>query len=191
MTLQATFFGSIDSKRCAKTRALLLLHAHFPSQGRGELTSIAREGDRTLFFERTHRNEPGGLLLREVYIGTAGPVWDSKNRKLTVLQASAVVFAPSLLRRDVDHTIESLVELEGYLNEEGRDLAEIPLVFLWLHPTAERLADEVPVVEFERSLNAGGRPSFDSGPDDGATVAAAVACALRLAREDVRRNLGV
>ena len=73
----------------------------------------------------------------------------------------------------------SVPELEAHLREHERDLAEVPLVFLWLHRTPEFLRtvkdEEVPVTELEGLLNGGRRPSFEAGPADAGSVAAATA----------------
>lgn len=195
LCLKVTLVGSIDAKRCPKLRALELLHRHLPRGETSDLVSIATEGDRTLFFDRRQRTGEEQLSIRESYYAAVGASYYRETRKLALLNASAIVFAPTLLRDHLDATIESAVELDGLLREHGRDLAETPLVFLWLHQAPEFLervkGEELPVAELERLLNAGRRPSFEAGPADAATVASAAAKGVELAREDVQRLHGV
>ena len=187
--LKLAYVGPSDAKRCLKTEAIDALAEVLPNKERGELTSVALEGDRLLFFERRPRSIEG-LSIAELHVTAPGATHHEDTRRLPIRDVSAILFVPAL-RLPPSETLEAALELERHLREAGRDLAEVPLAFLYVHRSPEQLrrtdTTELPTATFETLFNPGRRPSFDVGLADGAKVRAAVDALVQLAVDDSPR----
>jgi signal recognition particle receptor subunit beta len=113
-----------------KTTNLEIVHEKAPREAKGELTSIATESDRTLFFDFMPLNlgTIGGMKTKFQLYTVPGQVYYNSTRKLVLRGADGVVFVADSSPDKMEENIESLDNLEECLREQGRSLAETPHV---------------------------------------------------------------
>lgn len=170
--LKIAFFGPVDAKRCPKSTALELAFRRTPADLRGELISIATEGDRTLSVE-VRRPGPGGAALRVQLYCVAGPSYFRETRQKVLRAAGAVLFVPTTRRDRADTNDESLDDLDVLLRDAGHDPRSMPCAFVWL------AGGELAPAELETDLNAGRHwATFVVDRETGAGIDAAVEHAI-------------
>lgn len=116
-----------------KTTNLEIVHQKAPDSSKGELTSIATESDRTLFFDFMPLNlgKVGGMQTKFQLYTVPGQVYYNSTRKLVLRGADGVVFVADSSPSKMEENIESLDNLEECLREQGRSLSEMPHVLQW------------------------------------------------------------
>ena len=104
-----------------KTTNLEVVHQKAPQTSVGDLTSIATEGDRTLFFDFLPLNlgQVAGMKTKFQIYTVPGQVYYNSTRKLVLRGADGVVFVADSKRGKMDENIESLKNLEENLKEHG------------------------------------------------------------------------
>ena len=144
-----------------KTTNLEVVHAKAPNQNVGELTSIATEGDRTLFFDFLPLNlgKVAGMNTKFQIYTVPGQVYYNSTRKLVLQGADGIVFVADSRRSKMDENLESLHNLEDNLTEYGMDINAIPLV---LQYNKRDLDDVLSVEEIDQQLNRFGSPFFEA-----------------------------
>ncbi|RME72185.1 MAG: GTPase [Planctomycetota bacterium] len=144
-----------------KTTNLEVVHEKAPSDRKGELTSIATEGDRTLFFDfmPLDLGKVGGMSTKFQLYTVPGQVYYNATRKLVLQGADGVVFVADSQRSKLEENIESLKNLEENLRENGLDIRKIPLVIQY---NKRDLPDAMPVEELDEKLNWYGCPTFEA-----------------------------
>lgn len=140
-----------------KTTNLEVVHNRAPEDSRGELTSIATESDRTLFFDFMPLNlgSVGGMKTKFQLYTVPGQVYYNSTRKLVLRGTDGVVFVADSSPSKMEENIESLDNLEECLREQGRSLAEIAHVIQF---NKRDLPDALTMEEMERQLNRYGVP---------------------------------
>jgi signal recognition particle receptor subunit beta len=144
-----------------KTTNLEVLHKKAPAAAKGELTQIATEGDRTLYFDYMPLElaKVGGLTTKfQIYTVPGQKFYDS-TRKLVLQGADGVVFVADSQPEKMPENEDSLANLEAHLREQGLDLDTLPVVFQW---NKRDLPDVVPVEEMAQRLNRIGAPAFEA-----------------------------
>ena len=116
-----------------KTTNLEVVHKKAPASKKGELTSIATEGDRTLFFDYMplELGKVGGMNTKFQLYTVPGQVYYNATRKLVLQGADGVVFVADSQRDKLEENIESFTNLEENLREQGLDPKTIPMVLQW------------------------------------------------------------
>jgi len=144
-----------------KTTNLEIVHQKVPSKHKGKLTSLATEGDRTLFFDflPLDLGTIGGLTTKFQLYTVPGQVYYNATRKLVLRGADGIVFVADSNPLKMAENIESLENLGKNLKENGLDINTIPIVFQW---NKRDLENAVPVAELEKNLNKLGAPSFEA-----------------------------
>ncbi len=144
-----------------KTTNLEVIHSKAPKTNVGELTSIATEGDRTLFFDFLPLNlgQVAGMTTKFQIYTVPGQVYYNSTRKLVLQGADGIVFVADSRRGKIDENLESFKNLEDNLKEYGMDLSTIPLVFQY---NKRDLQDLYTIEELEKSLNHFGAPFFEA-----------------------------
>ena len=144
-----------------KTTNLEIVHRRAPEPSKGELTSIATESDRTLFFDFMPLNlgKVGGMQIKFQLYTVPGQVYYNSTRKLVLRGADGVVFVADSQPEKMEENIESLDNLEDCLREQGRILAEMPHIIQW---NKRDLPRAMPVEEMARVLNRYGAPSCEA-----------------------------
>ncbi|MBN1421910.1 MAG: GTPase domain-containing protein [Planctomycetes bacterium] len=152
-----------------KTTNLEVIHAKAPASSTGELTSIATEGDRTLFFDFLPLNlgKVAGMTTRFQIYTVPGQVYYNSTRKLVLQGADGIVFVADSRREKLEENIESLRNLRENLREYGMDLRKIPFVFQY---NKRDMQDLSTVEELQEKLNPEGVPYFEAVAKTGAGV---------------------
>ncbi len=141
-----------------KTTTLEYLHASTKPEHRGKLVSLATPVDRTLYFDFLPVRLPPmrGMSIRLQLFTVPGQVYFNATRKLVLTGADGVVFVSDSQLLRADANLESLENLRENLREQGRDLAQVPIVF---QHNKRDLPDLLPVPEMDQMLNPMGAPS--------------------------------
>lgn len=152
-----------------KTTNLEVVHEKAPGNSVGDLTSIATEGDRTLFFDFLPLNlgQVAGMKTKFQIYTVPGQVYYNSTRKLVLQGADGVVFVADSKRGKMDENIESLGNLQENLREHGLDLSNLPIV---LQYNKRDLPDVYSIEELEGALNSWGAPHFEAIARDGQGV---------------------
>lgn len=116
-----------------KTTNLEFIHKKAPSGKTGELTTIATESDRTLFFDYMplRLGKIGGLTTKFQLYTVPGQAYYNATRRLVLQGADGVVFVADSQRDKVAENLESFKNLAKNLEEYGMNIAEMPLVLQW------------------------------------------------------------
>src|SRR5918994_7757510 len=99
----------------------------------GKTTTLATEGDRTLFFDflPVKVERVNDCSVRLALYTVPGQVFYNATRKLVLQGADGVVFVADSNPEALDSNVESLKNLEENLLEQGIRLDRFPLVFQW------------------------------------------------------------
>ena len=144
-----------------KTTNLEIVHQKAPAGHKGKMTSLATEGDRTLFFDflPLDLGTIGGMKTKFQLYTVPGQVYYNATRKLVLRGADGVIFVADSDATKMEENIESLENLEQNLKENGLDINEMPVVLQW---NKRDLPNAVPVADLEQKLNRWGAPSFEA-----------------------------
>ena len=144
-----------------KTTNLEVVHQKAPQTSVGDLTSIATEGDRTLFFDFLPLNlgQVAGMKTKFQIYTVPGQVYYNSTRKLVLQGADGVVFVADSKRGKMDENIESLKNLEQNLKEHGLSFDTLPVV---LQYNKRDLPEVYSVEELEQELNPGNFPHVEA-----------------------------
>jgi len=144
-----------------KTTNLEVVHSKAPTSHVGELTSIATEGDRTLFFDflPLSLGQVAGMNTKFQIYTVPGQVYYNSTRKLVLQGADGIVFVVDSRRGKMDENLESLANLEENLREYGMDIRSTPLV---LQYNKRDLPDIYTVEEMQEMLNKYAAPYFEA-----------------------------
>lgn len=152
-----------------KTTNLEVVHAKAPAASVGDLTSIATEGDRTLFFDFLPLNlgQVAGMKTKFQIYTVPGQVYYNSTRKLVLQGADGIVFVADSKRGKMDENVESLNNLRDNLKEYGMDIATMPLV---LQYNKRDLPEVYSIEEMQQGLNQWNAPYFEAVARDGTGV---------------------
>ncbi|MBI4665923.1 MAG: SurA N-terminal domain-containing protein [Nitrospinae bacterium] len=135
-----------------KTTNLEIIHQRVPDQNKGEMTSIATEGDRTLFFDflPLDLGQVRGMNTKFQLYTVPGQVYYASTRKLVLQGADGVIFVADSQREKLDENIESLKDLQQNLEDYGLKIEELPMVIQW---NKRDLPNAMPVEELNEKIN--------------------------------------
>jgi mutual gliding-motility protein MglA len=144
-----------------KTTTLKSIHDAVRPETRGQLVSLATEGDRTLFFDFLPLTveQVNGMTLRLQLYTVPGQIFYEATRQLVLNGADGVVFVADSQPAASDANQESLASLERNLQALGHDPAVFPCAFQW---NKRDLPSAAPVATLRATLNPRGRPEFAS-----------------------------
>jgi len=178
---------------CGKTTNLQWIHDHFEGGERGELLSLATEGDRTIFFDLlpldigTIRGMEVTLQLYTV----PGQVHYNSTRQLVLRGADGVVFVADSQRAMLQSNMDSWRNLKENLLLQGIKLQEFPHV---LQFNKRDLADICTVEELDAALNEYSAPFYEAIAIQGIgvqeTLEGIVKLVMRSLRERYEAELG-
>ena len=114
-----------------KTTTLKHIYSAVKPQRRGELVTLATEGDRTIFFDflPLHVKEVRGMGVRFQLYTVPGQVFYEATRRLVLSGADGVVFVADSQRAARQANLESLDDLKRNLESHDIDPASFPIVF--------------------------------------------------------------
>ncbi|RME03068.1 MAG: GTPase, partial [Planctomycetota bacterium] len=135
-----------------KTTNLEVIHKKAPSSKTGELTSIATEGDRTLFFDfmPLDLGKVAGMNTKFQLYTVPGQVYYNATRKLVLQGVDGIVFVADSQEGKMAENIESFQNLEQNLREHGMDLRTIPLVIQY---NKRDLPNVMPIELMQEKIN--------------------------------------
>lgn len=135
-----------------KTTNLEVVHQRVPEKSKGDLTSIATEGDRTLFFDflPIDLGQVRGMTTKFQLYTVPGQIYYASTRKLVLQGADGVIFVADSQAEKINENIESLNDLQQNLDEYGLKLDEMPFVIQW---NKRDLPNALPVEELEKLIN--------------------------------------
>jgi len=144
-----------------KTTNIEQVYRKAPDTSRGNLTSIATEGDRTLFFDflPIDLGSVGGMRTKFQLYTVPGQVFYNATRRLVLGGADGVIFVADSSPDKMEENIESLQNLEENLRSYGVKLEETPLVIQY---NKRDLQNAVTVEVMNEKLNKRGVPHFES-----------------------------
>jgi|GEM_PF-1737911 len=144
-----------------KTTNLEVIHQKVPDENKGEMTSIATEGDRTLFFDflPLDLGKVRGMTTKFQLYTVPGQIYYASTRKLVLQGADGVIFVADSGAGKIDENNESLLDLSNNLAEYGIDITEVPLVIQW---NKRDLPNALPVEELEKKVNTVGAKTIEA-----------------------------
>lgn len=116
------------------------------------MTSIATEGDRTLFFDflPLDLGKVRGMTTKFQLYTVPGQIYYASTRKLVLQGADGVIFVADSQAEKLEENLESLQDLSDNLKAYGIEITEIPFVIQW---NKRDLPTAMPVEELEEKIN--------------------------------------
>lgn len=144
-----------------KTTNLEKVHEQAPRDRCGKLTSIATEGDRTLFFDfmPLSLGKVAGMDTKFQLYTVPGQTFYESTRRLVLQGADGVVFVADSQKDKLDENIESFENLRRNLKENGLNMEEMPIVIQY---NKRDVPGAVSVETLNRTINNGGWPHFEA-----------------------------
>jgi signal recognition particle receptor subunit beta len=166
VTAKIVYYGP---GRSGKTTNLQFVHGQVPQDRKGEIVSLATEGDRTLFFDYLPLDlgSISGYRTRIQLYTVPGQVYYDVTRKLVLHGADGVVFVADSRPQQREENIESFRNLQGNLLEQGMDPRTMPLC---LQYNKRDLPDAISVAGLESVLNYRSLPAFEASAVNGEGV---------------------
>jgi signal recognition particle receptor subunit beta len=152
-----------------KTTSLTRVFESVRPNRRGELVTLATQGDRTIFFDflPLHVKQVRGLGVRFQLYTVPGQTYYAATRELVLKGADGVVFVADSGPSAQDANQESWAELGRNVTAMGLDLATMPLVVQW---NKRDLPDAVPLTFLESTLNHVRAPAYETVSKDGTGI---------------------
>lgn len=162
-----------------KTTNLEIVHQRVPEKSKGDLTSIATEGDRTLFFDflPIDLGQVRGMTTKFQLYTVPGQIYYASTRKLVLQGADGVIFVADSQAEKIKENIESLTDLQQNLDEYGLKLEEMPFVIQW---NKRDLPNALPIEELEKQINTFRAPTVPAIAATGEGVLATLKLAASL-----------
>jgi len=144
-----------------KTTNLEKVHELVPDDAKGRFTSIATDGDRTLFFDLLPLDvgKIGGLTIKLQLYTVPGQVYYNATRKLVLRGSDGIIFVADSHPDKAQDNLDSLKNLEENLAQYGIALSDIPLVIQY---NKRDLPDAMPVDQIAAKLNQPDAPSVEA-----------------------------
>jgi signal recognition particle receptor subunit beta len=170
--------------RSGKTTNLQYIHSRVPWDRKGEMVSLATEGDRTLFFDflPLELGKISGFTTRFQLYTVPGQDYYNATRKLVLQGADGIVFVADSQRSQLEADIASYRNLHENLIDHGVDIREVPVVIQY---NKRDLPNVLGLDLLEEELNFRNVPSYPAS----ALLGEGVFYTLRSAAEGVLRKL--
>lgn len=170
--------------RSGKTTNLQYIHSRVPWDRKGEMVSLATEGDRTLFFDflPLELGKISGFTTRFQLYTVPGQDYYNATRKLVLQGADGIVFVADSQRSQLEADIASFRNLHENLIDHGVDIREVPVVIQY---NKRDLPNTLGLDLLEEELNFRNVPSYPAS----ALLGEGVFYTLRSVAEGVLRKL--
>jgi signal recognition particle receptor subunit beta len=144
-----------------KTTNLELVHAKAPEDHRGELTSIATTGERTLYFDYMPLDlgQIAGISTKFQLYTVPGQIYYKSTRRLVLQGVDGIVFVADSSAAKLRENKESFADLEDNLKEMGKSLKDVPIVVQY---NKRDLPDAMSIEELEAEVNPYEFPSTEA-----------------------------
>jgi signal recognition particle receptor subunit beta len=182
--LKIVYVGAAMS---GKTTNLIHLHRTLPPDRRGRLTSLAGEGDRTLFFDfmAFELGLVAGLKTHFHLYTVPGQPELMASRRAVLRGADALVVVVDSDRKRLLENRHALADVDAALDALGQDQAAIPRVYQF---NKSDLPDAVPLVELDREFNPRRWPAYPAKAVEGAGVKDCLQTIFKLAIAHIGRS---
>jgi signal recognition particle receptor subunit beta len=172
---------------CGKTTNLQWIYDKTNPQAKGKLISLATETDRTLFFDflPLDLGTVRGFKTRFHLYTVPGQVFYDASRKLILKGVDGVVFVADSQEARMEANIESLVNLERNLKEQGYELKNVPYV---LQFNKRDLPTALPMDEMYRQLNFKAEPTFEAVAMNGTGVFDTLKAVAKLVLTELKKK---
>jgi len=174
-----------------KTTNLERVYLNAPPDRRGKLSSIATEGERTLFFDYMPLDLGfiQGLRVRLAIYTVPGQALYAATRRTVLQGVDGVVFVADSDPDRLDESVSALAELERILpSVRGRELRELPLVFQW---NKRDLPSAIAEEQLQERLNPWGKPCVPAVAKDGKGILETLRLISQATLKDCRKQLGL
>ena len=137
---------------CGKSTNLRQVHDKAPSKSRGTMTSIATEGDRTLFFDfmPLELGTVAGMKTKMQLYTVPGQVYYNATRKIVLEGVDGIVCVADSSASRRESNLESWQNLKDNLSEYGLDTSDVPGVIQF---NKRALPDAMPEEQMNTELN--------------------------------------
>jgi signal recognition particle receptor subunit beta len=168
-----------------KTTTLAHIHSALSPARRGDIVSLATEGERTLFFDflPVHIPREHGLSLRLQLYTVPGQVFYGATRRLVLDGADGVVFVADSQEAAQERNLESLDDLEKNLEAVGTSLEAMPHVVQYNKRDLPKLLE---VGQLRRELNRYHVPDFETCASTGQGIEEMLRAIIRLVGQSLQ-----
>jgi signal recognition particle receptor subunit beta len=162
-----------------KTTNLQYVHKKIAARSKGELISLATDGDRTLYFDFLPLNigEIHGFATKFQLYTVPGQVYYNATRKLVLRGVDGLVFVADSQKSMMKENQESLNNLAQNLAEYGYEIDHLPLIFQYNKRDLPEIAS---LPELETLLNPKGLPHIEAVAIRGEGVFDTLKCITKL-----------
>ena len=152
-----------------KTTNLIHLHRTLPAERRGRLTSLAGDGERTLFFDfmAFELGVIAGLSTHFHLYTVPGQPELTASRRAVLRGADALICVVDSQASRLAENRHALADVDAALEALGVDQAAIPRIYQF---NKRDLPDALPLVELDRQLNPRRWPAFPAKAIEGEGV---------------------
>jgi mutual gliding-motility protein MglA len=170
-----------------KTTSLRKVYETVRPANRGEMISLATEGDRTLFFDflPVKVERVGDCSVRLALYTVPGQVFYNATRKLVLQGADGVVFVADSQPEAMDQNLESIRNLAENLEEQGLNLATFPHIIQY---NKRDIPSALPLEDLRAALNRYAVPDFETCATNGRGILDALKGITRLVIKDLRHK---
>jgi signal recognition particle receptor subunit beta len=172
---------------CGKTTNLQYIYTKTNPDLKGKMISLATETERTLFFDflPLALGQIRGFKTRFHLYTVPGQVFYDASRKLILKGVDGVVFVADSQVERMEANLESFDNLKINLQDQGYDLAKIPLVVQY---NKRDLPNAAPVDEMRRLLNQSGAVEFEAAATTGKGVFETLKAVARGVLSDLKKG---
>jgi mutual gliding-motility protein MglA len=152
-----------------KTTNVQYIFEHAHENQRGKLVTLSTENERTLFFDFLPLDigEVRGYKTRFHLYTIPGQTFYEVSQQFILKGIDGVVFVADSQAERMEANIESFEALQKHLEQQGYDLAKLPLVFQY---NKRDMRGVVAVSEMEATFNPMRRPFFEAVANRGQGV---------------------
>ncbi len=186
ITCKLVYYGP---GRSGKTTNLQYIYSKVPAEKRGEMTSLATEMDRTLFFDflPMEVGKIGSFNTKFQLYTVPGQVYYDATRKLVLQGADGVVFVADSQADRLEDNIESFENFIVNLEENGLSIETIPLVIQF---NKRDLPNAIDIEKLKQALELKPEwPCFESVATKGIGVIDTLKSSMRLIIKSVSNRL--
>ena len=170
-----------------KTTNLELVHSKAPADTRGELTSIATTGERTLYFDYMPLDlgAIAGIRTKFQLYTVPGQIYYKSTRRLVLQGVDGIVFVADSSAAKLEENRESMRDLEDNLREMGRSMSDMPIVVQY---NKRDLPDAMSIADLEKQVNVHELPYFEAVAPNGQGVFPTLKALAALVLDAVNRG---
>src|SRR5262245_61991396 len=170
-----------------KTTNLELVHSKTPNESRGELTSIATTGERTLYFDYMPLDlgAIAGIRTKFQLYTVPGQIYYKSTRRLVLQGVDGIVFVADSSASKLEENRESMKDLEENLREMGRSVTDLPIVIQY---NKRDLPDAMSIEDLEKQVNVHAFPHFEAVAPTGQGIFPTLKALAAMVLEAVNRG---